>query len=158
MFRKTVVLNVLENSLQSLAEFLFSNSNCPIYQLYVYWKLTRPKSFPLTVPWIFNVALRMSVVESFFSKETGKNSAFCNSVQNSITCMSRLQKVTRLENRANFLLTRVAEFQFTGCNATRDKLLSKFIKVVLKIWWNFQKQRCNMEDFLVNWRSINYSL
>ena len=92
----------------------------------------------------------MSVVESFFSKETGKISAFCNSVENSITCMGRLQKVTRLENRANFLLTGVAEFQFTGCNAIRDKLLSKFIKVVLKIWGNFQKERCNMEVFLVN--------
>ena len=41
----------------SLAEFFSSNSSCPTYQLYLYWKLTPPEIFPVSAPRIFKIAV-----------------------------------------------------------------------------------------------------
>ena len=49
------------------------------------------------------------------------------------------QKVAFLEISRSPLLTGVAGLQYTVCNATKNELLTKFLKCVLKLTENFQE-------------------
>ena len=48
------------------------------------------------------------------------------------------QNVAFLETSRSPLLTGVAGWQYTVCNATKNKLLTKFLKCALKLTENFQ--------------------
>ena len=48
------------------------------------------------------------------------------------------QNVAFLETSRSLLLTGVAGWQCTVCNATKNKLLTKFLKCALKLTENFQ--------------------
>ena len=85
----------------------------------------------------------MSVVKSLFGKVTEEIPEFCNSVGNSFTCIGILLKVAPQEILRNFLLTGVVGLQSTGCNTTKNELLTKFLKDVLKILENFQGELCD---------------
>ena len=67
-----------------------NNSSCPIPQLQLYRKLTPPQMFSVSVPRIFEITGKASVVESLLSKVTGEISVFCNSVKKSNTCIGML--------------------------------------------------------------------
>ena len=89
-------------------------------------------------PRIFNVAGRESVVESPFNKVRWEISAFCNSVESSITCIGIFQNIALLEILRDSLLTGGGvDPQSTGCNATKDRVVTKFLKGVLNISENF---------------------
>ena len=45
------------------------------------------------------------------------------------------------------LLTGVAGLQSTGCNVTKNELLTKFLKDILKISGNVQEELCNGVPF-----------
>ena len=49
------------------------------------------------------------------------------------------RKVAFLEISTSPLLTGVAGLQYSVCNATKNKLLTKFLKCVLKLTENFQQ-------------------
>ena len=49
------------------------------------------------------------------------------------------QKMSFLEISKSPLLTRVAGLQYTVCNATKNELLTKFLKCALKLTENFQE-------------------
>ena len=51
----------------------------------------------------------------------------------------KFRKVTLLEISRSPLFIGVAGLQYTVCNATRNELLTKFLKGVLKLKENFQK-------------------
>ena len=57
----------------SLAKFLLSNLTCPIYHLQLCWKPTPLKILLLSIKRLFQILRKLSVVESSFSKVTGKN-------------------------------------------------------------------------------------
>ena len=76
-----------------------------------------------------------SVVKSRFSK-VAKTSVFCNSVKKCMVCS---EKVTLLEISGSLLAIGVAGLQYTVCNATRNELLTKFLKGILKHIENFQE-------------------
>ena len=52
-------------------------------------------------------------------------------------------KVAVLEISRNSLLTGTAGLQPTGCNATKHKLLTKFLKSLLKNLENNHEELCN---------------
>ena len=78
--------------------------------------------------------MRPSVVESLFSKVT-ETSVFCNCQE----MHGMFQKVTLLKSSRSPLFIGVVGLQYTVCNATRKKLLTKFLKGVLKLLENFQE-------------------
>ena len=53
--------------------------------------------FLVSVPRIFKITGKATVVESLFNKLTEEISAFYNSFENSITCIGMLRKVAILE-------------------------------------------------------------
>ena len=65
-------------------------------------------------------------------------------------CVGMFQKVAPQENSRNSLLNGVAGFQFTGCDDTRNKLLIKFFKGVMKISEYLQEGFCNGVSFRKN--------
>ena len=83
------------------------------------------------------------MVKSIFGKVIEEIPEFCNSAGNSFTCIGILLKVGPQEILRNFLLTGVVGLQSTGCNITKNELLTKFLKDVLKILENFQGELCN---------------
>ena len=70
--------------------------------------------------------------ESLFSKVT-ETFAFCNSVEKSNTCMVRSEKQPFWKFREVPLLTGVVGLQYTVSDATKNEVLTKFIKCALKI-------------------------
>ena len=75
-------------------------------------------------------------METLFSKVT---SAFCNFAEISNTCIGMSRKVAFLEISKSPLLTAVAGLQSTVYNATKNELLTKFVKGALKLTENFQE-------------------
>ena len=73
-------------------------------------------------------------MESLFSKVT-ETSVFCKTQE----MHGMFQKVTLLEISRSPLFIGVAGFQYTICNATRNELLTIFLKGVLKLTENFQE-------------------
>ena len=67
--------------------------------------------FSVSIPRIFEITEKASVVESLLSYVTGEISAFCDSVKNSNTWTGMFRKVDLLESSRNFLLTGVANLQ-----------------------------------------------
>lgn len=74
-------------------------------------------------------------------------SPFCNSVESSITLIGMFQNAAPLETSRNSLLSRVLDLQSTKCNASKNKLPTKFLESVLKIPENFQEAHCNRVRF-----------
>ena len=70
--------------------------------------------FPVSVWRMFKIAMRVSVAESLFMKETCKISTFYKPVKNSIVSFVMFRKVAVLEILKNSLLTRVVSWQSTG--------------------------------------------
>ena len=93
------------------------------------------KCFLQSLPKIFEIAGRASVVESTFSKVTEEISTF-RKFENSTSCLGIFRKVTLLEAQRNSLLTGVAAVQSTGFNSTKNELLIKFFEGVLRIFEN----------------------
>ena len=79
------------------------------------------------------------------------------SVETSVTCIYMFKKVI-LEISRNFLLTGVTVLQSSGCDGNKDKLLTKFSKGALKIFWKCPGRTLKLSTFLVNCRFTNYSL
>ena len=78
--------------------------------------------------------MRASVVESLFSKVTETSVLqLCREMH------GMFRKVTPLEISRSPLFIGVAGLQYTVCNATRNELLTKFLKGVLKLIENFQE-------------------
>ena len=69
----------------SVVEFCVSDSSSPVYHLQLYRKLTPSQMFLLSVSRTFKIYMRTSVMKPFFLKVTCEISAYCNSVENSIT-------------------------------------------------------------------------
>lgn len=72
-------------------------------------------------------------MESLFSEVARKISALNNSIENSNTCISIFRKIALLKILRNLLLNGVACFQSSICNATNNKLQTKFLKGLLKL-------------------------
>ena len=77
-------------------------------------------------------------METLFSKVTEYISAFCNFAEIFNTCIGMFQKVAFLEISKSPLLTVVAGLPSTVYNATKNELLTKFVKGALKLIENFQ--------------------
>ena len=88
--------------------------------------------FLVSVPRILKIAGTAYAVESCFSKMAREISPFYTSVENSV-----------LEIWKDPLLTRIAGLQSTGCNVTKNELLTTFLKDVLKNSENVQEELCN---------------
>ena len=58
-------------------------------------------------------------------------------------CIGIFRKVALIRSSRDFSFTGVVGLQSTGCNATKDGLLTKFLKVVWKILENFKEEVCN---------------
>ena len=82
-------------------------------------------------------------METFFSKVTGEISAFCNFAEISNMCIGMFRKEAFLEISRSPLLTAVAGLQSTVYNATKNELLTKFVKGALKLTENFQEMISN---------------
>ena len=67
--------------------------------------------------------------------------------ENSTMCIGSFQKIALLEILRNFLFTRVVCLQSRGYNTTKNRLLTKFFKVALKISENSQKKVCISSPF-----------
>ena len=80
-------------------------------------------------------------METLFSEVTREISAFCNFAEISNTCIGMFRKV------AFPLLTVVAGLQSTVFNATKNELLTKFVKGALKLTENFQEMISNGVSF-----------
>ena len=82
--------------------------------------------FPVSVSKIFKIAGRTSVLEISFIKVTGEISTF-----------RKLHHVhwylPKSSSSRNYLLTGVAGLQFPDRKATKNELLTKFLKDLLKI-------------------------
>ena len=90
----------------------------------------------------------MSVCEeTLFSKVTVQISAFSNFAKISNTCIGMFRKVVFLEISKSLLLTAVAGLQSTVYNATKNELLTKFVKSALKLTENFQEMMSNRVPF-----------
>ena len=96
--------------------------------------------FPVSVPVIFKISWRASVLKSPFNKVTRDISAFCNSFKNSSTCIGMFRKVVLLRVSRSPLLTGVAGLlQSRVCNATENEQLAKFLKGALELTENIQE-------------------
>ena len=85
------------------------------------------------------------MMESFFSKVTEEISAFQNSVAKAVTQIVMFRNVALLEIPRNSFLTSVTGLQaatLPGCNATKNELVTKFCKGVLKILENGKEKLC----------------
>ena len=122
----------------SLIAFLLKNSSCPIHLHITMPKTDSPQVFPLFILRNFKIAGRASVVESHFSK-VRETSAFCNSVENIQHVHGMLRKVAFLDFLLSPLLTGNASLQYTVCNATKNELLTKFLKLAFRLTENFQE-------------------
>ena len=71
-----------------------------------------------------------------FSKVTGDISTFYNCVENSVTFIGMFRKAALFKIPVIFLKG-VAGLQSADCNATKNELLTKFFKDVLKILEKF---------------------
>ena len=80
----------------------------------------------MSVPRIFEIVGRASLMESVFSKVTGKISTFHDSVVNCITFSGMFRNVALLEISRNSLLGGVAVLQSTSCYASKNELLIRF--------------------------------
>ena len=87
-------------------------------------------------------------METPFTKVSAQISAFCNFAQISNTCIGMFRKVAFLEISKSPLLTAVAGVQSTVYNATKNELLTTFIKVNLKLLENFREMITNGVPFL----------
>ena len=76
------------------------------------------------------------MVESHFSK-VRETSRFCNSVEKNLTRAWYVPKNGFSRNFEKFPFNRVAGLQYSVCNATKNKLLTKFLKCALKLTENF---------------------
>ena len=86
-------------------------------------------------------------METLFRKVTGEISAFYNFAEISNTCIGMLRKVAFLEISRSPLLTAIAGLQSTVYNATKNDLLTKFVKGALKLTENFQEMISNGTPF-----------
>ena len=93
--------------------------------------------FLVSVTRILYIIGKSTVMESIFSKVTGKISSFYNSLENSITFIGMLRKAALLEILRNSLSTRVAGLQSTGCNTFENELLTKFLEGIWKFFGKF---------------------
>ena len=59
-------------------------------------------------------------MESIFNKVSGKISAFCNFIENSVMGIGIFRKVVLLKISRNFLLIRAVDLHSTGRNATKN--------------------------------------
>lgn len=84
--------------------------------------------FLMNVTKIFKIFRKLTVVKSFFSKVKGEISAFYNSLENSVRCISMFRKVALLDIFRKFILTIVAGLRSIGCDATKNELLTKFLE------------------------------
>ena len=95
---------------------------------------------PISVLKIFEIARRGSVLEPFFNKVTEEVSVLYDSAENSI--MWVVPKRSFFRNFGiSFNGVLGLEPKFT--NATKNEILVKFIKVVLKLSKIFQEGLCN---------------
>ena len=78
----------------------------------------------------FKIAGWAPVVESTLQKQQEK---FLHSITSLSCTILMFRKVALLEISRNSFLTGVAGLQSTGCNTTKNKLLTKFSKSLLKI-------------------------
>ena len=74
-------------------------------------------------------------------------SAFRNFAKISNTCIGMFRKVGFIEISKSLLLTAVAGLQSTVYNATKNELLTKFVKRALKLTENFQEMISNRVPF-----------
>ena len=99
MFGKTTVLKVLKNSLKNvLSNVPSKQSTCPIHPSITILKLTTLQMLPMSVPRIFKVVGRASLMDTLFSTVTGEISAFFNIAKMSNSCFSIFRKLALLEN------------------------------------------------------------
>ena len=82
-------------------------------------------------------------METLFSKVTGEISAFCNFAEISNMCTGMFRKEAFLEISRSPLSTAVAGLQSTAYNATKNELLTKFVKGALKLTENLQEMISN---------------
>ena len=142
VLKNCLFLKFLENSRKNIFRRVFlSSSSYPIYHPQLYSKLIPPQKFPVNVLRIFKIAGTASVLESLFSKKTDEISAFYNSASNSIGCIGIL-RILR-----NSVLNGVAVLQSTGCNITKNELLTELLIDVLEVLENFQEELCNVALF-----------
>ena len=93
--------------------------------------------FPANAPLFSEIAGRVSMAESLFSKSIAEISAFYNSVQSSITCIGIFQKVITcigifrkvalLEISRNSLSIWASGLYSIGCNAPKNNCLPNFL-------------------------------
>ena len=93
----------------------------------------------VSVPRIFKVTWKASVVDLFYSKVTEETSAYYNSFENSFKWIGIFRKACPLEISRNSLLRRVATSKLTGCNNTTNDAQAKFFKEVSKFSENINK-------------------
>ena len=116
--------------------------------LYLYWKLAPPQLFLVSLPRNFKINGRLFVVEPLFSKVAGEIYAFCNSAKKSITFIGMFRNVALLEILKSCLLIGIYGLESRTCNASKNKLLTKFLQGILKISENFKKR--SVTDLLFN--------
>ena len=85
--------------------------NIELLQSRIQQKQNSRKMFPVSVPRIFKIAGRVSVVKAPFGKIRGEISGLYKAAENSIACIDMFRKVVLLEILRNSLLTRVAVLQ-----------------------------------------------
>ena len=108
MFGKTVVLKVFESSQKIiLSSVPLNDSTCPTHPSFTILKLTPLQIFSVSVPIIFVIVGRASVMYTLFSKVIGEISAFCNIAEISNSCIGMFRKVALLEIPKSPLLTAV---------------------------------------------------
>ena len=122
----------------SLIAFPLKNSSGPTTNLQLCRKLIPPQVFPLFFLRNFKIGGTASVVESHFSKFR-ETSTFCNSVEKNLTRAWYFRKIAFLEISRSPLLTGVTGLPYSVCNATKNKLLTKFLQYALKLIENFQE-------------------
>lgn len=73
------------------------------------------------------------MVESYFSKLTGEATAFCNTVENFVTCIDIFLKNDLLEISISSIIPKATGLQSTSCSPTKKELLNKFLKGFLDV-------------------------
>ena len=96
---------------------------------------------PADVPRICKITGKASVVESPFSKKNKRNVCIVYQVHWYVpkSCSSR--------NFGKFSINPATGLESTGCQATKNTLLTKFLKGVLKISVNFHEELYNGVPF-----------
>ena len=83
----------------------------------------------MSVPKIFKIVERASMVESLFSKVAGVISTFCNFVKN-----------FNISINTSILLAWAAHLESKVCNATKTKPLTEFLKGTSSMKWSHLSQ------------------